>query len=77
MRRLVRIERGKACGEAAAEEPARANAASPPSEHPEGPQGHHSTPMSLALARSFSVALFNWPQAAMISRPRGVRTGLA
>jgi hypothetical protein len=32
---------------------------------------------SLALARSFSVSLFNCPQAASISRPRGVRTGLA
>jgi hypothetical protein len=32
---------------------------------------------SLALARSFSVALLNCPQAAMMSRPRGVRTGLA
>ena len=29
------------------------------------------------LARSFCVSLFNWPQAARISRPRGVRTGLA
>lgn len=28
-------------------------------------------------ARSFFVALFSWPQAAMISRPRGVRTGEA
>ena len=32
---------------------------------------------SLARARSFSVSLFNCPQAANISRPRGVRTGLA
>ena len=30
-----------------------------------------------ARARSFSVSLFNWPQAARMSRPRGVRTGLA
>ncbi len=30
-----------------------------------------------ARAESFSVSLFNWPQAAKISRPRGVRTGLA
>ncbi len=32
---------------------------------------------SLARARSFSVSLFNCPQAARMSRPRGVRTGLA
>ena len=30
-----------------------------------------------ALARCFMLALFSWPQAAMMSRPRGVRTGLA
>jgi len=30
-----------------------------------------------ARARSFSVSLFNCPQAARMSRPRGVRTGLA
>ena len=28
-------------------------------------------------ADSFSLALFSWPQAARISRPRGVRTGEA
>ena len=33
--------------------------------------------MRRARARSFSVSLFNWPQAARMSRPRGVRTGLA
>ena len=33
--------------------------------------------ISRARARSFSVSLFNWPQAARMSRPRGVRTGLA
>ena len=32
---------------------------------------------SLARARSFSVSLFSCPQAARMSRPRGVRTGLA
>ena len=32
---------------------------------------------SRALARSFSVSLLSWPQAARMSRPRGVRTGLA
>lgn len=32
---------------------------------------------ALTLARSFSVSLFNCPQAARMSRPRGVRTGLA
>src|SRR5207302_9767713 len=35
------------------------------------------SPIILALARTFSVSLFNCPQAARISRPRGVRTGLA
>src|SRR5690606_25627702 len=30
-----------------------------------------------ALARSFSLSLFSWPQAARMSRPRGVRMGLA
>ena len=30
-----------------------------------------------ALARSFSVSLLSCPQAARMSRPRGVRTGLA
>ena len=28
-------------------------------------------------AESFSVALLSWPQAARMSRPRGVRTGEA
>lgn len=32
---------------------------------------------NLARALSFSVSLFNCPQAARMSRPRGVRTGLA
>ena len=31
----------------------------------------------LALARSFTLSDFSWPQAAMMSRPRGDRTGLA
>ena len=30
-----------------------------------------------ALARTFSLALLSCPHAAMMSRPRGVRTGLA
>ncbi len=30
-----------------------------------------------ALARCFTLALLSWPQAAMMSRPRGLRTGLA
>jgi hypothetical protein len=30
-----------------------------------------------ALARSFSLSDFSWPQAARMSRPRGVRIGLA
>jgi len=40
---------------------------------------HDVTPSNrlTALARSFSLALLSWPQAAMMSRPRGVRTGLA
>ena len=36
-----------------------------------------SSPTNAARARSFSVSLFSWPQAARMSRPRGVRTGLA
>jgi hypothetical protein len=28
-------------------------------------------------ARSFTLSLLSWPQAAMMSRPRGVRTGEA
>jgi len=43
----------------------------------------HSSQSVIAMARSasrsradnFSVSDFNWPQAARISRPRGVRTG--
>lgn len=31
----------------------------------------------LALARCFTLSLLSWPQAAMMSRPRGVRTGEA
>jgi len=31
----------------------------------------------MELARCFMLALLSWPQAAMMSRPRGVRTGLA
>ena len=30
-----------------------------------------------AEARSLTLSLFSWPQAAMMSRPRGVRTGEA
>ena len=30
-----------------------------------------------SLARCLTLALFSWPQAAMMSRPRGERTGLA
>ena len=41
------------------------------------PGAPQSSPTSVARARSFSVSLFNWPQAARMSRPRGVRTGLA
>ena len=37
----------------------------------------YSSSASRARARSFSVSLFSWPQAARMSRPRGVRTGLA
>ena len=33
--------------------------------------------ISRARARSFSVSLLSWPQAARMSRPRGVRTGEA
>src|SRR6185312_15481435 len=32
---------------------------------------------SLAEARSLTLSLLSWPQAAMMSRPRGVRTGEA
>ena len=30
-----------------------------------------------SLARCFTLSLLSWPQAAMMSRPRGVRTGEA
>jgi len=30
-----------------------------------------------SLARCFTLSLFSWPQAAMMSRPRGVRIGEA
>ena len=33
--------------------------------------------MRRALAFSFTLALLSWPQAAMMSLPRGERTGLA
>src|SRR5215208_4374910 len=39
--------------------------------------GHAWSAISLARARSFSVSLLSWPQAARLSRPRGVRTGAA
>ena len=38
---------------------------------------HYPSAISLARARSFSVSLLSWPQAARMSRPRGVRTGEA
>jgi hypothetical protein len=34
-------------------------------------------PATLSLARTFMLSLLSCPQAAMMSRPRGVRTGLA
>jgi len=31
--------------------------------------------LRIAEARTFSLSLFSWPQAARMSRPRGVRIG--
>lgn len=38
---------------------------------------HSAAALSLALARSFTLSDFNCPQAAKMSRPRGVRIGEA
>ena len=41
------------------------------------PTAKLSSSIKRARARSFSLSLLSWPQAARMSRPRGVRTGLA